>query len=73
MPPTSGTWRGRATLGPSEWPATSASWLRGKLADLVLLRRDSIFLQPVNHPLAALVYAENGSASKPWSWTAGSC
>jgi 5-methylthioadenosine/S-adenosylhomocysteine deaminase len=30
-------------------------------ADLVLLRADSVYLQPLNHPLNALVYAETGA------------
>jgi guanine deaminase len=34
----------------------------GRKADLVLLRADSVFLQPLNQPLNALVYAESGAA-----------
>jgi 5-methylthioadenosine/S-adenosylhomocysteine deaminase len=34
----------------------------GRKADLVLLRSDSVFLQPLNHALNALVYAETGAA-----------
>jgi cytosine/adenosine deaminase-related metal-dependent hydrolase len=34
----------------------------GRKADLVLLRLNSVFLQPLNQPLNALVYAETGSA-----------
>jgi 5-methylthioadenosine/S-adenosylhomocysteine deaminase len=34
----------------------------GRKADLVLLRGDSIFLQPLNQPLNALVYAETAAA-----------
>ncbi len=33
----------------------------GYKADLVLLRADSVFLRPLNHPLNALVYAETGA------------
>lgn len=33
----------------------------GRKADLVLLRADSVFLRPMNHPLNALVYAETGA------------
>lgn len=33
----------------------------GRKADLVLLRADSVFLRPLNHPLNALVYAETGA------------
>lgn len=33
----------------------------GYKADLVLLRSDSVFLKPLNHPLNALVYAETGA------------
>jgi 5-methylthioadenosine/S-adenosylhomocysteine deaminase len=33
----------------------------GKKADLVLLRSHSVFLQPLNHALNALVYAETGA------------
>jgi 5-methylthioadenosine/S-adenosylhomocysteine deaminase len=33
----------------------------GKKADLVLLRTNSVFLQPLNHALNALVYAETGA------------
>ncbi|MBI3328551.1 MAG: amidohydrolase family protein, partial [Nitrospinae bacterium] len=33
----------------------------GRKADLVLLRGDSAFLRPLNHPLNALVYAETGA------------
>jgi 5-methylthioadenosine/S-adenosylhomocysteine deaminase len=33
----------------------------GRKADLVLLRADSVFLRPLNHPLNALVYAETGT------------
>jgi guanine deaminase len=33
----------------------------GRKADLVLLRADSVFLRPLNHPLHALVYAETGA------------
>ena len=33
----------------------------GKLADLVLLRADSVFLQPLADPVTALVYAETGA------------
>ena len=33
----------------------------GRKADLVLLRADSVFLQPLNQPLNALVYAETGT------------
>ncbi|MBM3223154.1 MAG: amidohydrolase [Candidatus Tectomicrobia bacterium] len=33
----------------------------GYKADLVLLRADSAFLRPLNHPLNALVYAETGA------------
>jgi guanine deaminase len=34
----------------------------GYKADLVLLRADSVFLRPLNHPLNALVYAETGAS-----------
>jgi guanine deaminase len=34
----------------------------GRKADLVLLRADSVFLQPMVDPLTALVYAETGAA-----------
>ncbi len=33
----------------------------GRKADLVLLRANSVFLQPLNQPLNALVYAESGA------------
>src|SRR5262249_28756028 len=33
----------------------------GYKADLVLLRADSVFLRPLNHPLNTLVYAETGA------------
>jgi 5-methylthioadenosine/S-adenosylhomocysteine deaminase len=33
----------------------------GRKADLILLRADSVFLRPLNHPLNALVYAETGT------------
>jgi cytosine/adenosine deaminase-related metal-dependent hydrolase len=33
----------------------------GRKADLVLLRADSVFLQPLADPLNALVYAETGA------------
>jgi hypothetical protein len=33
----------------------------GRKADLVLLRANSVFLQPLNQPLNALVYAETGA------------
>jgi adenine deaminase len=33
----------------------------GRAADLVLLRADSVFLQPLNDPVASLVYAETGA------------
>ena len=33
----------------------------GYKADLALLRADSVFLRPLNHPLNALVYAETGA------------
>jgi guanine deaminase len=33
----------------------------GKKADLVLVRSNSVFLQPLNHALNALVYAETGA------------
>jgi 5-methylthioadenosine/S-adenosylhomocysteine deaminase len=36
--------------------------LPGRKADLVLLRLNSVFLQPLNCPLNALVYAETGAA-----------
>jgi 5-methylthioadenosine/S-adenosylhomocysteine deaminase len=34
----------------------------GRKADLVLVRADSTFLRPLNHPLNALVYAETGAS-----------
>jgi 5-methylthioadenosine/S-adenosylhomocysteine deaminase len=33
----------------------------GRKADLILLRANSVFLQPLNQPLNALVYAETGA------------
>jgi len=33
----------------------------GRKADLILLRSDSAFLRPMNHPVNALVYAETGA------------
>ncbi len=56
---------GLATSGSAQvlgQPGELGALAPGRKADLVLLRRDSIFLRPLADPVKALVYAETGAS-----------